>query len=398
MKNRPLFDPAERICNVPFSPVRKVMDRAKELEAQGNRMVYFQIGEPDFDTPKPIIEATIAALQRNKTHYAANRGPSELRKAITQTILDKTGLRYDPQTELLVVVGGAEALFTSFFGLVNPGDEVILFTPAFMNYAALVGMTGAVPVTIPLRKENNLQIDPAEVRARVTPKTRMMVINNPANPTGVVYEEKVLRELAEIAVQNDILVLSDEIYDEITYDGVSCRSIATFPGMRERAILMNGFSKAYAMTGWRLGYLAADERLILHCLKIHQYVTTCAPTFIQDGLANAMLLPETAKAKAAMVDAFARRRTILLDGLRKIPGFSFAEPKGAFYVLLDVSGTGLSGEAFAKRLLEEKHVAVVPGIGFGSDPEYVRLSFALSEDDIRLGLQRMDAFVRSLAR
>jgi len=396
MKNNLAFDAAERIRNVPFSPVRKVMERAKEIEAQGNKMVYFQIGEPDFDTPRPIIEATVTALRQNRTHYGPNRGTLELRETIARDIQRKNHLQYDPRDEILVVVGGAEALFASIFSLVNPGDEVILFTPAFMNYAALVEMAGAVPICIQLRKENDLQIDPAEVRRRVSPKTKMMVINNPSNPTGVVYDEKVLAELAEIAEQNNIIVLSDEIYDEITYDGITCRSMATFPGMRERTILMNGFSKAYAMTGWRMAYVATDKRLVSHLLKIHQYVTTCAPTFIQDGLAAAMLAPETDEAKTAMVAAFARRRNILLDGLRKIPGFSFAEPKGAFYVLLDVSGTGLTGEVFAARLLEEKHVAVVPGVGFGSEPGYVRLSFALSEEDIQLGLERMAEFVREL--
>ena len=396
MQNKSIFDPADRIQNVPFSPVRKVMERANELEKEGNKMVYFQIGEPDFDTPKPIIEATVEALKNNRTHYGPNRGTLEFRTLLTKVIADKTGLQYDPQTEVLVLVGGAEALNISIFGCINPGDEVIVFTPAFMNYASLIEMVGGVCVNVPLRKEKGLQIDPADVRARITPKTRMMIVNNPSNPTGVVYEESVLKELAELAVEHNLLVLSDEIYDEILYDGVTCRSIATFPGMKERTILMNGFSKAYAMTGWRLAYVAADARLIPNLLKIHQYETTCAPTFIQDGVTKAMLAPETTAAKNSMVEAFSRRRKILLDGLRAIPGLSFAEPKGAFYVLLDVSGTGLSGVDFATRLLEEKYVAVVPGIGFASEPGYVRISFALSEDDIKLGLERIAEFVRSL--
>ena len=391
-----MYDPADRIKNVPFSPVRKVMERALEIEKQGNKMVFFQIGEPDFDTPKPIIEATVEALRQNRTHYGPNRGTPAFRKVLAEVIEGKIGLKYDPETEVLVVVGGAEALNVSLFGLVDPGDEVIIFTPAFMNYASLIEMVGGVAVNIPLRKENSLQIDPEDVRRCITPKTKMMIVNNPSNPTGVVYNTEVLRELANIAVEHDIIVLSDEIYDEILYDGVEYKSIATFPGMRERTIVMNGFSKAYAMTGWRIGYLAADSRLISHLLKVHQYETTCVPTFIQDGAAKAMLDPETQATKTNMVAAFTRRRKILLDGLRAIPGFSFAEPKGAFYVLLDVSGTGLSGEVFASRLLEEKHVAVVPGIGFASDPCYVRLSFALSEEDILLGLERMADFVRAL--
>ena len=397
MSKKGIFDCANRIANVPFSPVRKVMERAKEIEQQGNKMVFFQIGEPDFDTPKAIIDATVKSLQKKDTHYAPNRGTMGLRKAIGQAITGKTGLTYSPDTEILVTVSGAEALNNAVMAFVDPGDEVMIFTPAFMNYAALIEMAGAKAVSVPLRKENQLQIDPAEVERNITPRTRMIIVNNPSNPTGVVYKPEILKELAKIAVKHDILVLSDEMYDEITYDGAQCVSMATFPGMRERTILMNGFSKAYAMTGWRLAYLAADERLIPHLLKIHQYETTCAPTFIQNGVAEAMHLPETTAEKLAMVKAFAGRRDLLLKGLRSIPGFAFAEPGGAFYVFLDVSGTGLTGEAFASRLLEEKHVATVPGVGFGKDcTDYVRLSFALGEDDIKLGLERMAEFVRSL--
>ena len=397
MGTRGIYACADRIRNVPFSPVRKVMERANAIGALGNKMVFFQIGEPDFTTPQPIVNATVAALQQNRTHYAPNRGVLALRAAISRDIASKTGITYDPETEILVTVGGAEALNNAVMAFINPGDEVIVFTPAFMNYASLVEMAGGTLVPIPLRKENQLQLDPDEVRRNITAKTRMIIVNNPSNPTGVVYHKDKLEQLAEIAVEHDLLVLSDEIYDEIVYDGEECVSITAFPGMRERTILMNGFSKAYAMTGWRLAYLAADERMVPHLLKVHQYETTCAPTFIQDGVAKAMELPETKAAKTEMVAAFARRRRLLLDGLRAIPKLAFAEPRGAFYLLLDVSGTGLSGEAFATRLLEEKHVATVPGVGFAPDcVDYVRISFAVSEDDIRLGLARISEFVASL--
>ena len=397
MTTRNIYAGADRIGDIPFSPVRKVMERAKEIEQLGNKMVYFQIGEPDFNTPRPIVDATIDALNRSRTKYAPNRGTPQLREAVSRDIARKTGLTYDPATEIIVTVGGAEAVNNAIMAFINPGDEVILFTPAYMNYANVARMAGGVVVPIPLRKENRLQFDPREVERAVTPRTKMIVVNNPGNPTGVVYEKAALAELAAIAVKHDLLVFSDEIYDEILYDGAECASIAAFPGMRERTILMNGFSKAYAMTGWRLAYLAADPRLATHLLKVHQYETTCAPTFIQDGIAAAMFLPETGAAKAEQVASFARRRRLLLDGLRAIPGFDFAEPKGAFYVLLDVSGTGLDGEAFAARLLEEKHVAVVPGTGFAPDcVDYVRISFAVADADIELGLERMREFVASL--
>ncbi len=388
---------AERIRAIPFSPVRKVMERAKEIEQQGNKVVFFQIGEPDFATPKPIVDATVQALLAGKTHYAPNRGTPALRKAIADDIARKNGIGYDPATEILVTVGGAEAINNAIMAFINPGDEVITFAPAFMNYANVVAMAGGKTVSIPLRKENRLQIDPEETARAISPRTKMMIINNPSNPTGVVYERDVLAKLAEIAVKHDILVFSDEIYDELLYDGAACTSIATFPGMRERSILMNGFSKAYAMTGWRLAYLAAPADLLTHMLKVHQYETTCVPTFIQDGVAASMALPETVAAKARQMEAFAKRRARLLAGLAAIPGLAFTEPKGAFYVLLDVSGTGLTGEAFAARLLEEKHVALVPGVGFSPDcGEYVRISFAVSEDDIDLGLERMRDFVSTL--
>jgi aspartate/methionine/tyrosine aminotransferase len=397
MNGGTFYDGAERIRKVPFSPVRKVMERANELAKQGHHMVYFQIGEPDFNTPEPITEETIRALRNHMTHYAPNRGALSLRRAVAAAIAGKTGLKYDPETEILITVGGAEAINNAIMAFINPGDEVIVFTPAFMNYANVVEMAGGVVRAIPLRKENQLQIDPGEVSRAVNDKTRMIVLNNPGNPTGVVYHQDVLRKVAAIAVERNLLVFSDEIYDEILYDDAVCVSIATFPGMRERTILMNGFSKAYAMTGWRLAYLAADPRLLTHLLKVHQYETTCAPTFIQEGVAKAMLAPETEREKAAQLAAFTRRRRLLLEGLRAVPGLQFAEPKGAFYVLLDVSGTGLSGEVFAARLLEEKHVAVVPGIGFAKDcVDYVRISFAVSEEDIRLGLARIGEFVDSL--
>lgn len=397
MSDKQLGLGAERIRDIPFSPVRKVMERAKEIEGQGNKMVFFQIGEPDFSTPAPIVEATIEALRQHKTHYAPNRGTLSLRQAVSRDIAGKSGLQYNPEDEILVTVGGSEAINNAIMAFINPGDEVIVFTPAFMNYANVVRMAGGTVVPVPLRKENQLQIDPGEVANALTPRTKMMIVNNPGNPTGVVYEQSVLEKVAALAVKHDILVFSDEIYDEILYDDARCISIATLPGMRERTIVMNGFSKAYAMTGWRLAYLAAPAQLVTHMLKVHQYETTCAPTFIQEGVAAAMSLDVTGVEKARQLEAFTRRRKRLLSGLRAIPGLDFAEPKGAFYVLLDVSGTGLTGEEFASRLLEEKHVAVVPGVGFSPDcVEYVRISFAVSEEDIDLGLERIRDFVASL--
>lgn len=392
-----LFNCADRIRNVPFSPMRVVLERAKELERHGNPVIYLQVGEPNFDTPIPIVDATIKALNDKYTKYGPNRGTISLRRAICKDIMSKNGLEYNPETEILVTVSGAEGINNSIMAFINPGDEVITFSPAYINYANVTEMARGTTVRVPLRKENNLQIDPAEFRKAITAKTKMVVINNPVNPTGIVYTPEVLAEVAKICLEHNLLVLSDEMYDEILYDGVCCKSIATYPGMRERTILLNGFSKTYAMTGWRLGYLASTPEIIIHLLKVHQYETTCPPTFIQEGTAAAMHLPETIQQKNEMIALFARRRSLLLNGLRSIPGLSFVEPKGAFYVMVDVSATGLTGAEFARRLLEEKYIAAVPGVGFAPEcTDYIRLSFANSDENITAAIGRLQDFVAAL--
>jgi len=397
MDKKDIYRGADRLSEVEFSPVRKVMERAKEIEKQGHDMVYFQIGEPDFNTPKDIIDAAIESLKNNMTHYPPNRGMLSLRQAVCRQLKNSDGLEYDPETEMLITIGGAEAVNIGIMAFVDSGDEVIIFTPAFMNYKNVIKMAGGKVIDVPLRKENGLQPDIEELAAKITPRTKMIVINNPSNPTGIVFKKDKLEKIAELAVNNNLLVVSDEIYNKITYDGEECISIAAFPGMKERTITVNGFSKAYAMTGWRLGYVASDARLITQMLKVHQYSANCVPTFIQDGVARAMLSEGSLKAIDSMVATFRARRTLLLDGLTSIKKLSFSEPKGAFYVFLDVSGTGLRGEDFAKRLLEEKYVAVVPGIGFGENGrDYVRISFATSEEQIEKGLKRIREFVETL--
>lgn len=385
---------ADRLSDMYFSPIRQVGERASALAAQGNPVIFFSAGEPDFDTPAAIKAATIQAIQENKTHYAPNRGTLALRKAVAQQLKSTIQVDYDPVSEVLLTAGGAEAINNAFLATLGPGDEVIVFTPAFMNYENLIAMCGSTMVNIPLRKENQFQIDPDELERRITDKTRMIVINNPCNPTGVVYTEETLARVAELAVQHDLLVFSDEIYNQITYENTVCRSIASFPGMKERTIVMNGFSKAYAMTGWRLGILAADARIIPNLLKVHQYTTTCQPTFIQEGVAKAMNLPETLREMSAMVQAFDRRRKLLMDGLDQIGNLEYTTPLGAFYIFIDVSKTGMDGDTFASRLLEERYVACVPGSKLGSHcGNFVRFSYATSDENIKEGLARIDAFL-----
>ena len=388
------LDGAKRLENMYFSPIRVVGERAAKIKSEGKDVIFFSAGEPDFDTPSQIREETIKALEENKTHYAPNRGLLDLRREICRRIEKKTGVAYDPETEIILTCGGAEAVNNAFLATVDPGDEVIIFTPGFMNYENMIEMCGGTVVDIPLRGEDDFQINLDVLRAAITDKTKMIVINNPCNPTGVVYSKEVLAGVAELAVEHDLVVFSDEIYDEITYDGTVCYSIASFPGMKERTIMMNGFSKAFAMTGWRLGYLAADAHMLPNLLKIHQYTTTCTPTFVQYGLIPSMNSERTQKDVDEMVAAFARRRKLLLEGLDQIPGMHYVKPYGAFYCFIDVSETGMSGEEFATSLLEEDYVATVPGIKLGKTcSDYIRISFANSDENIARGLKRIAAFV-----
>lgn len=392
-----LFSESKHLESVKFSPVRQVMDKMREYINQGKDVIPFQIGEPDFFTPEAIIQSTKSALDKKMTHYAPNRGTLSLRRAIALQLASR-GLAYDPEDEILVTVGGTEAIYDGIFAFIEDGDEVIVPAPSYMNYKNDIAMAGGTCVELNLRSENGFQIDVDELEAKITSRTRMIVLNNPSNPTGVVFTKDVLKAVADVAIARDLIVFSDEIYDEILYDGTECVSIATFEGMRERTIVMNGFSKSYAMTGWRVGYLAAPPEAIKAMLKVHQYLVTCIPTFIQEGLAQSMNQAECIKEKEEMFKSFARKRTLLFDCLATVPELIYTVPHGAFYVFLDVSKTGLDGNAFASRLLQEQYVAVVPGVGFSSDAEnYIRLSFATSEENIVNGIKRIRSFIDSLS-
>ena len=388
---------AKRLEQMYFSPVRAVMEKMAAVRATGADVVSFGPGEPDFNTPSQIKEETIKSIEANDTHYAPNRGFLELRQEISKYLEKLGGVKYDPETEIILTAGGAEAINNAFLAFVDPGDEVITFSPAFMNYENMTFMTGGKLVSIPLTKENDFQIDPAALRAAITDKTKMIVINNPGNPTGVVYSQDVLEEIAKIAIEHDLLVFSDEIYAELTYGGAKFISIASLPGMKERTITMSGFSKAFAMTGWRLGILCAPPEMLSNLLKIHQYTTTCTPTFIQKGLIKAMNTERTRAEVNAMCEAFARRRQLIMDLLDEVPGLSYTVPTGAFYIFVDVSGTGLNGDEYADKLLETKYVGVVPGSKLGKECiNFVRLSYATSDDKIREGLRRMKEFSEEL--
>ena len=379
------------------SLIRTVLDRAAALRSEGHRVIPFSAGEPNFNTPSPIKAAAQKAIEENFTHYTSNRGLPGLRTIIAKMMEQTTGTAYDPETEIIVTSSGAEALNNAIHAFVGQGDEVIIPTPAFVSYKNLVKFTGAEVVEVPLSPKECFRLDAKAIQAKITPKTKMIILNNPNNPSGAVYTREDLEAVAKLAVEHDLLVLSDEMYSRLVYDGAEFVSVTSLPGMRERAIVVSGFSKSYAMTGWRLGYLIADKALVSTMLKVHQYSTTCSPTFIQKGLVDSLEDLQTEKEVQDMLAAFAQRRKAILAGLEKIPGLTPITPRGAFYVTVDVSATGMNGMDFATRLLEEKYVATVPAAAFDGDTaNLIRISYAASDEDIQEGRKRLEDFVKGL--
>lgn len=388
---------ARRMQKVEPSPIRAIMDKASAMRAQGLPVVSFSTGEPDFNTPTDIKTATIKAIEENQSHYSSNRGLPRLRKILQGYIEKETGVTYDPDTEIVITSSGAEAINDAFFGFVEEGDDVIVFSPAFMNYKNLTHLCGGNVVTVDLDADNGFQIDFDVLEAAITPKTKMLVLNNPCNPTGTVYSYESLKRLCELAVEHNFLILADEMYSRLVFGGAKFHSIASFPHMRERCLIVSGFSKTFAMTGWRLGYLVADKALMKSAFWPHQYSTTCSPTFIQIGVADAMESERTKQEVEEMLRVFARRRDLVIKRLKEIDGLTFNTPDGAFYILINVSKLGVTGEQFALRLLEEKYVATVPAIGLGRNcGDFIRMSYATSDENIEEGLKRMKELVEEI--
>lgn len=388
---------AKRLEKVEASPIRTILDRAAVLRGEGKPVIPFSAGEPDFNTPTDIKEATIRAITNNQTKYTSNRGYPALRKVLQDYIQRETGQEYDPETEILVTSSAAEALNNTIMTFVDEGDEVIVLTPAFISYKCLVNMCGAKYIDIPMDPEKGFQVDIEAVKAAVSDKTKMLILNNPSNPTGAVFSREVLEEICKLAVERNFLVLSDEIYSRLVYDGAQFHSVASFPGMRDRAVIISGFSKTFAMTGWRVGYIATDAKLAARILRTHQYSTTCSPTFIQVALAESMDTPRTRKQVEEMIQAFANRRKLIMKLLDEIPQLSYVKPYGAFYIMVDVSGLGMTSTEFAQKLLEEKYVATVPAVGLDDKTgKFVRFSYATSEENIQEGLRRIKEMVEEL--
>ena len=385
--------PASRMDAIPFSGIRKVFERAKALEREGRPVIFLETGRPDFDTPAHIKEAAKHALDAGDVHYTSNFGTPALRGAIAGKLQRENGVAYDPDGEILVTVGASEAIFLAYLAFVNPGDEVLYPEPTWVNYAAVARLAGAIPVPVPLRESNGYQIDIEEVGRRITPRTRVLMVVSPNNPTGTVQSPAVLRNLADLAIRHNLLVISDEIYERIVYDDQAHLSLASCAGMRERTITINGLSKAYSMTGWRLGYAAAPQPFIQAMNRVHQYNVSCASAFGQAGAVAALTGPQDCV--TAMVAEFKRRRDMLISAINGIPRLSCLNPGGAFYAWVNIGRMGISSEDFSMRLLESAYVSSVPGTVFGESGQgYVRFSYANSYERLEEAVRRLADFCR----
>ncbi len=378
---------SERIATVPPSGIRRFFDIAATMDD----VISLGIGEPDFATPEPIVQAGIEALRRGETHYSSNSGLMELRRAIAEHLDRRYGQTYNPASEILITVGVSEALYLALAATLDPGDEVIIPEPCFVSYAPEVVFAGGRPVMIPTRVENGFQVTADEVKAAITPQTKVLLIGYPNNPTGAVMSRERLNEIAAVAKQHNLLVISDEIYDRLVY-GVEHVCFPSLPGMYSRTVLLQGFSKAYAMTGWRIGYIAAPAEILDMMRRVHQYTIMCAPTVSQYAALAALESGEPYVQE--MVAEYDRRRRLIVDGLNEI-GLTCFEPQGAFYAFPSVAITGMDENEFAEKLLHEERVACVPGSAFGEAGRgHVRCSYATAYEKIEEALERMHHFVR----
>ena len=371
------------------SGIRKFFDLANEMEG----VISLGVGEPDFKTPWSIREAAIKSLERGKTRYSANAGLVELRKEICKYLERRFSLEYDPLKQTVITVGGSEGIDITIRALVNPGDEVIIPEPCFVSYEPIAKLCGAEVVTIATKAEDNFKLRAKDLKEKITDKTKLLIFPFPNNPTGAVMRREDLEEIAEVLRGTDVMVLSDEIYAELTYNGDHV-SIASLDGMKERTILVNGFSKTYSMTGWRLGYVAGPEEIIRQMLKIHQFAIMCSPTTSQYAALEAVKNCDNEIKK--MAEEYNIRRRLLVDGLNKL-GLTCFSPEGAFYVFPSIKKTGLTSEEFCNRLLMEQKVAVVPGTAFGESGEgFVRISYSYSVNHLLEALSKIEKFVNSL--
>ena len=380
----------DRIKSIQPSGIRKFFDIAQSVEG----VISLSVGEPDFKTPWAVRKEAIRILEKGRTTYTANRGLSELCVAISNYLKTTIHTEYAPDKEIIVTVGGSEAIDMSIRALVSPGDEVLVPEPSFVCYSPIVSMCGGVPVPIVTKMEDKFRLTAEALKSRITPKTKALVLPFPNNPTGAVMRREDLEAIAEVLRGTDIMVLSDEIYSEMTYGGVKHVSFAEIEGMRERTIVINGFSKAFAMTGWRLGYVAGPQPILKQILKLHQYCIMSSPTVSQ--FAAIVAMTKCREEVDKMVEEYDMRRRLLVKGFNDM-GLECFEPEGAFYVFPCIKSTGMSSSEFCERLIYDKKIAVVPGNAFGESGEgYVRVSYAYSVQHLQTALERIRAFLKEL--
>lgn len=383
---KPLSD---KVLNLKPSGIRKFFDIVHEMKDA----ISLGVGEPDFDTPWHVRDEGIYALEKGKTFYTSNAGLKELREAISKKVKETRNVSYDPNGEILVTVGGSEAIDVGLRAIINEGDEVIIPEPSYVSYTPCAILSDAKPVIISLKAENEFRLTPEELKAAITNKTKAIILPYPNNPTGAIMEKKDLEAIRDIIVEHDLYVLSDEIYSALTYKEEHF-SIVSLPDMKERTILIDGFSKAYAMTGWRLGYACAPKEIIQQMTKIHQFAIMCAPTTSQYAAIEAIKKGDDDI--KTMRNAYNQRRRFLIDSFKKM-GLECFEPYGAFYVFPSIKEFNMTSEEFATKFLEEEHVALIPGNAFGDSGEgYLRISYAYSMENLKEAISRLDRFVKKL--
>ena len=384
---------AERVSKVTPSLTLAIAAKAKAMKAEGIDVCSFSAGEPDFDTPAHIKAAAAKALDSGKTKYGPAAGEPKLREAIAQKLKTDNGLNYQSEN-VIVTNGGKHSLFNLMLALIDPGDEVIFGSPYWLSYPEMVTLAAGKSVILTTDATTDYKVTPEQLRQAITPKTKLFILNSPSNPTGMVYTPDEIKALAQVVVDADIYVVSDEIYEKILYDGAEHISIGSLgEAIFERTLISNGFAKAYSMTGWRLGYLAGPVEIIRSAISIQGHSTSNVCTFAQYGAIAA--LENSQDCVESMRQAFAQRRQVMLDRLNAIPGLSCSKPNGAFYLFPDISKTGLNSLEFSNALLETQQVAVIPGIAFGAD-QNIRLSYATDMDTIQKGMDRLEKFVSSL--
>lgn len=382
---------SDKIINIKPSGIRKFFDLVSEMDD----VISLGVGEPDFETPWHIRDEGIYAFEKGKTFYTSNSGLKDLRQEICNYLNRKLGVKYDSQNEVLVTVGGSEAIDIGLRAVLNPDDEVIIPQPSYVSYEPCTVLAGGKPVTLNLKAENDFRLTADDLKKAITDKTKILILPFPNNPTGAIMEENDLKEIAKVIIEKDILVMSDEIYSELTYKGKH-HSIVEIDGMKERTILINGFSKSYAMTGWRLGYACAPKEIIKQMTKIHQYTIMCAPTISQYAAIEALRNGD--EDVKMMRESYNQRRRYLMKAFEEM-GLKCFEPYGAFYVFPCIKEFGMTSEEFATRLLQEERVAAVPGTAFGLSGEgFLRISYAYSIDNLKIAMERLNRFITKLKR